>query len=97
MSQREIQWNIRHILKDGRLLGPGEKLPITEASLEAFRQYGEIALKAAAQMRDREAVSIGCSDVTVRRQENKCPNYARKRAQTSSILHDTRPQSSTSA
>lgn len=42
----DIQWNIRHILKDGRVLKPGEKLPITKESLEVFREVGEIAVGA---------------------------------------------------
>lgn len=41
-----IKWKIRNILKDGRILQLSEGLPVTEASLEAFREYGEIALKA---------------------------------------------------
>lgn len=48
---RKIKWRIRNVLKDGTILQPGERLPVTEASLEAFRQYGEVALKALSQGR----------------------------------------------
>ena len=48
---KRIKWKIRNVLKDGTILQPGERLPVTEASLEAFRQYGEVALKALSQER----------------------------------------------
>ena len=49
MSRKKIKWKIRNILKDGRVLQPFERLPVTKESLEAFRQYGEVALKAVSQ------------------------------------------------
>ena len=42
-----IKWKVRNILKDGTVLEPTERLPVTEESLEAFKGYGEVALKAA--------------------------------------------------
>lgn len=61
MKQEKFQWNIRHILKDGSVLGSEEKLPITKESLEAFRQYGEIAMSAAARLRAEEPIQPSVS------------------------------------
>lgn len=41
-----IKWKIRNILKDGTVLEPNERLPVTDKSLDAFKEYGKIALKA---------------------------------------------------
>lgn len=44
-----IKWKVRNILKDGTVLEPTEPLPVTEESLEAFKGFGEVVLKATAE------------------------------------------------
>jgi len=65
-----IKWKIRNILKDGTVLESTEKLPITEESLEAFKKYGEIALKATAE---ETTVEISFDEVL-------CAHYIAKRS-----------------
>lgn len=59
MATKEIKWNIKHVLADGTVLKPGEKLPITPASLACFARYGEIALQAAKRLREKAANPMG--------------------------------------
>ena len=58
MAAQKINWKIRHIMKDGRVLKPGERLPITPEGIEVFERVGEIVLRATKRMqREKEAVA----------------------------------------
>ena len=54
MAAQKINWKIRHILKDGRVLKPGERLPITPEGIEVFRRVGEIVRRATQRMEQEE-------------------------------------------
>ena len=47
---REVKWKIRHVLKDGTVLAPGEGLPSTEAAGKALRECAVVAVKAFSEM-----------------------------------------------
>ena len=58
MAAQKINWKIRHIMKDGRVLKPGERLPITPEGIEVFKRVGEIVLRATKRMqREKEAAA----------------------------------------
>ena len=46
----EINWKFTHIMKDGRVLKPGERLPITPEGIEVFTQVVEIVNRAKRRM-----------------------------------------------
>ena len=75
MRKQKIKWRIRNILKDGTVLKPWERLPVTEASLEAFRQYGEAAL--AALSRTEAGISHLCLDCTAGNRRHVAAKTAR--------------------
>lgn len=46
MKKESYQFHFRHILRDGTILEPGEKLPVTPASQKAFMEVARILIVA---------------------------------------------------
>ena len=57
MAKAKINWKIRHIMKDGRVLKPGERLPITLEGIKVFERVSEIVIRATKRMQAEQEVS----------------------------------------
>lgn len=57
MAKAKINWKIRHIMKDGRVLKPGERLPITPEGIKVFERVSEIVIRATKRMQAEQEAS----------------------------------------
>lgn len=51
---KTIDWKFTHVMKDGRVLKPGERLPITPEGIKVFSRAVEILRDAAKRMEKSE-------------------------------------------